>query len=305
VNRRGLAFGVILAGLLLMPSSALADRHHYVIDPGYTTQVSLRGTHGYRISVYAGNRRSVGLMVHKGGMRTEYRARQASYGKYGTIARFPGFGEIRFRFMANGRSHPVSPAPWCEGPDGQLLEGRVVGGIRFVGEEKYTSVSVRRAKAEVETWPRMRCRDREPDGRRRARRLTATFYAFNNARPNIIFSVKRYSKRFRPASRQVEFGVYTASIGNGVAIYRSFRVTADRSTVVVPDPKGSPENVLFRPPPPFSGTATFQRDPESVFTWEGDMGVQFPGIEPLLLTGPTFTTEYCAQSGCAHQEVAE
>ncbi len=262
-------------------------------------------SNGYRASLFAGYRGGVGVKVRKGGVTTEYRTQGARYGKYGTLAKFSGFGQVRFRFIPNGRQRQVPPPPWCDGPNGLVLDGRVVGQMRFVGEEKYTSLTVRRAKASVETWPKMRCRYLEPDGRHQAQKVTASFFAFNEVRPNTLFSVKRYSKRRRQASKQVDFGVYTSSFSKGVAIYRAVRIAADNSTFVVPDAEASPENVIFRPPPPFSGTASFQRTPESLFTWEGDLSVQFPGVEPLPLTGPKFAVDYCAQRGCAHQDVAE
>lgn len=305
MGRRTLILGLVVSCLLATSTSAATDSHHYVAHPGYTTHVALPASNGYEASVWVGYRGSVGVKVRKGGVMTEYRTRGARYGKYGTIAKFSGFGQLRFRFIPNGRQRRVSPPPWCEGPDGLLRDGRVVGQIRFVGEEQYTSIAATRAKAEVETWPRMRCRYLEPDRRHRHRKWAARFFAFNEAQPNVIFSVKRYSKGLRPASRQVAFGVYTGSFSKGVAIYRSIRIAAENSTFVVPDAEASPENVIFRPPPPFSGTASFQRTPESLFTWEGDLSVQFPGVEPLALTGPRFDIDYCAQRGCAHQDVAD
>lgn len=303
MSRRTLVLGLVVGGLLASPTSAAADSDHYIADPGYTTHVSLPASNGYEASLWAGYRHSVGVKVRRGGVTIEYRTRGSRYGKYGTIAKFSGLGQVRFRFIPNGHQRGVSPPPWCEGPDGLLLGGHVVGQIRFVGEEQYTSIAAKRAKAEVETWPRMRCHYLEPDRRHRPRKWAARFFAFNEAQPNIIFSVKRYANGLRPASRQVSFGVYTGSFGNGVAIYRSIRIVADNSTFVVPDPEASPENVIVRPPPPFSGTASFQRTPESLFTWEGDLSVQFPGVEPLSLTGPRFAVDYCARRGCAHQYV--
>jgi hypothetical protein len=296
---------LVVGGLLLIPASAAADGNHYIADPGYTTHVELPASNGYKASLWIGYRNEVGVKVRKGGMKIEYSTQGARYEKYGAVAEFRGFGKVRFRFIPNGRQRHVSPPPWCEGPDGMMLDGRVVGQIRFVGEEEYTSIAVTRAKAEVETWPRMRCHYLEPHGRHRTHRWTARFSAFNEAQPNITFSVRRYSKRLRPAARQVSFGVSTGSSAGGVWIYRRARIAADNSTFVVPDPKASPENIIFRPPPPFSGTASFQRTPESLFTWEGDLSVQFPGIEPLPLTGPLFAVDYCAQRGCAHQSVPD
>jgi hypothetical protein len=302
MSGRVAALAALLAGLLLMPAAAAADSNHYIVDPGYTTHVELRGTNGYRINLYAGNHHRVTIKVRKAGIVTEYQTQGVRHGKYGAAAEFPGFGRVGFRFKANGRQHRFSQPPWCEGPDGLALEGRILGRVRFDGEAKYTSVSVERAKAEVETWPRLRCRYLEPDGRRQRRKWTATFGAYGETLPSIEFTARRYSRQLRPASRQVVFNVFTGTRRHGIWIFRSARVVAANSTFAVPDPERSPENVILRPPLPFSGIGTFQRTPESVFTWEGDLSIQFPGINPLSLTGERFAIDYCAQLGCVQRE---
>ncbi len=290
--------------MLLIPASAAAaaDSNHYSVDPGYTTHVELQGTNGYRVNLWANNRDQVTIKVRKAGIVTEYQTRGETRGRYGAVADFPGFGRVSFQFKANGRHHRFSLPPWCEGPDGLALEGRILGRIRFDGEKKYTSVDVSRAKAEVETWPRLRCRYLEPDGRTRRQQWTATFGAFAETLPSIEFTAKRYSRRLRPASRQVVFNVFTGAREHGIWIFRSARVVADNSTFAVPDPEKSPENVILRPPPPFSGTGIFQRTPESTFAWEGDLTIQFPGLDPLPLTGERFAIDYCAQLGCVQRE---
>ena len=302
MSRRALGLTALLAGVLLLPSTAAADSNHYSLDPGYITHVALRGTDGYRVNLYAGYRGGVEIKVRKAGVVTEYQTQGATRGKYGAVAEFPGFGRVSFQFKANGRHHRFSPPPWCEGPDGVALEGRILGRIRFDGEERYTSVDVRRAKAEVEIWPRLRCRYSEPDGRRQRRKWTATFGAYGETLPSIEFIAKRYTRQLRPASRQVVFTVFSGSRKHGIFILRSARVIADNSTFAVPDPEKSPENVILRPPPPFSGTGIFQRTPESTFSWEGDLSIQFPGLDPLPLTGERFAIDYCAQLGCVQRE---
>lgn len=292
--------GLFLACVL--PPSAVADRNHYTAEPGYSTHVQLVGSNGYRINVSVGNRHWVTIKVRDDKSLTQYSTRGAKLGRYGASAQFPGLGQIRFRFAANGRRHRVPPPPWCEGPAGRMLEGRIRGRIRFTGEEGYTRVTAHHAKAEVETWPKLRCRYLEPNGEERSRRWAATFSAFRERSPNVSFSAHRFARHLRPLSKRVMFRASTGSLRGPMQILRSVSVTADNSTFVVPDPEAAPENFTLALPPPFSGTAAFQRTPESVFTWEGDLSVEFPGVEPMSLTGPDFNTRYCALRGCINQE---
>jgi len=283
--------------MLLAPSAMAAN--HYLSPAGYMTKVQLRGSNGYRVEVSTGRHHGVGIDVYRGGARTAYSIQGTGNGRYGADARFPGLGRVRFHFVPNGRKHRVPPPRWCEGPDGWLLDGVVRGRIRFTGEDGYTRVAVRRAKATVETWPKMRCRVMKPG--KRPRRWTAAFEAFREA-PYARFAVTRFARHFRPPAKRVVFSAEVFLARGRLRIFHSAFAATDASSLVPLDPKTAPENVTFVPPPPFSGAATFQRNPESVFTWEGDLSVEFPGAAPFALTGPAFSTHYCALRGCADQD---
>ncbi|HEY5710099.1 MAG TPA: hypothetical protein VIS51_11990 [Solirubrobacterales bacterium] len=85
-----------------------------------------------------------------------------------------------------------------------------------------------------------------------------------------------------------------------LTIYRHITVSAPVSTFR----DAHPEHLTASPPPPFTGTGTLARTPESVFTWEGDLSVQFPGLDPIPLAGPSFEPGYCLrESGCVRQDV--
>lgn len=283
----------------LSPAVALGAGH-YTAPAGHETRFSLQGSNGYRVDVWAGDRRFVTIRVGKGGSSAEYRARRSEIGRYGGRARFADLGQVRFRFVPNGRRRRVAPPAWCEGLAATVLEGAVVGRIRFRGEAGYTQVSVDRAQAEVEVWPRWRCR--YGGSRRGPRRRAATFDAFQENPPNIDFYVTRFKRRFSSPFRRVLFRVGTGALRGGVQIYRSAVAFADDSTFRVPDPEGAPENVVLEPPPPFSGTGTFHRTSESVFAWDGDLSVSLPGLESLSLTGTSFDTNYCAGKACVSQD---
>lgn len=100
---------------------------------------------------------------------------------------------------------------------------------------------------------------------------------------------------------RVVFSAATGSSTGPIDIFRRARILAPAAAFRVPEPDTYPEHVIFTPPAPFSGTGTFARTPESTFTWEGGLSIQFPGIDPLPLTGPRFETFYCALRGCATQ----
>jgi len=264
----------------------------------------LQGSNGYRVNVSASHRHRVTVTVRKGGLTSEYSVRGAMSGKYGANARLPGLGRVRFRFVPSGREGHIPAPPWCEGPAGRVIFGFVQGRIRFTGEGGYTGVSVQRAKAVVETWPKRRCRYLEEGGEGGSKAWMATFHAFDGG-SSVHFAFGRYKKNLRPRSKQVVFEVDASFFRRSVVIFHSVFVAADVSSFVLQDPEAAPENFTVTPPPPFSGTATFQRTPESVFSWEGDLSIQFPGTAPIALAGPSFYTNYCALRGCLNQDAPD
>lgn len=160
-----------------------------------------------------------------------------------------------------------------------------------------------RARAEVETWPRLRCRVLEAAPEGRSKEWDASFYAFSARPPYVEFFAKRLAKGQR--GRRVLFEAGTADRRGNLSIYRSAVARADLPAFRVPDWTSNPENIVLTPPPPFSGTGTLTRTTESTFAWEGDLSFQTTGIAPTPLTGPNFETRLCALRGCVHQSAAE
>jgi hypothetical protein len=292
------------AVLAFAPAISIANSNHYVVKPGYEMRVHLHSSKGYRLNLSTGPHHYVFLTFRKGDWRAEYRVRGTAIGRFGARAKLADLGVVRLRFRANGRQHRRSPPARCKGPDQIVHEGVVEGRIRFVGEGGYTRVSVTRARAEVETWPRLRCGYPKPGRGGGTRPWAASFRAASfQAVPDgyLQFSARRIARQGRDP-RGVEFRAIRGSIRGRVIAFHFVTASAGPSSFRVPEPKTAPENVVITPPPPFTGTGSLQRTPESTFVWEGDLSIQFPGMAPLPLTGPRFFTRLCALRGCVSQE---
>jgi hypothetical protein len=171
--------------------------------------------------------------------------------------------------------------------------------IRFRAERGYTSIRTHRVRAEVRSWPRLRCRflrlrQREPGE-------DASLHAFSPRAPAANFSATRFEPETRPRSRRIQFDAGVGDSSRAMAIFRSVSVAAGPSTFRQPEPETAPERLLLAPPRPFSGTARVERTPESTFTWSGSLRLHLPGIDPVKLTSPNFAAFFCAQRGCAAQ----
>lgn len=280
-----------------VPGSAQADGHHYLLPAGSVIHIELQGSDGYSIRIASNQRRRLILWATKAGMSTEYEVQGEHVGAGRVKAKLPGLGLISVRFFQHGPTRHPAAYSGCDGPRPTVRRGVVRGAIRFTGEGEYTRVDAHTARAETVEWARQRCRYGTSRHHRRRRNWTNFFEAFKSG---TYFSATKY----RPGTLKggdVVYDVTVASSRGHVQIFRHARVIAPASTFQIPEPRTYPEHVILSPPAPFVDTGTFSRTPESVFTWGGDLSVQFPGVKPISLTGRSFYTSYCALQGCIDQ----
>jgi hypothetical protein len=290
------AFVVAIAGCF--PAGASADGNHYVLPAGAFIETELGSSNGYSISIWARLGGEVGLTAKKGRIVTDYYVRNARVDANRVQAKLPGLGRISVRFHQRGRAHHSPAIAGCDGSRPTVRRGVVRGTIKFTGEREYTKVKTHQAHAETEEWARQRCRY---GGRHHHPRWTNRFQAWGGESPRVGFS----AEKLRPGAIQggrVVFRASTASSHRSIYISRRATVVAPTSTFLIPEPDTYPEHLILTPPAPFVGSGTFARNPESVFTWEGDLSIQFPGIDPLPLAGTSFNTGYCAIRGCIRQD---
>lgn len=295
-----MALALVLAVLSCFPASAGAGTRHYVLPAGQFTTMELEGSNGYRIRIFVGSRGYVALEAIKQGVHTEYESRGAHVSADRVEAKLPGLGSISLRFHQHGRARRSSPIGGCDGPRPTVRRGVVRGVIEFVGERDYTQVEADEADAEVDEWARQRCRyGSPPRGRHHRRKWTNALRVWGNGS-----GVNFFATKYRPGAIEGGRVVFTATastVRKSLRIFRRATVLAPASTFQIPEPDTYPEHVILSPPAPFTGTGTFARTPESVFVWEGDLAIQFPGIDPIPLTGPGFEPHYCALRGCVDQ----
>lgn len=130
--------------------------------------------------------------------------------------------------------------------------------------------------------------------------LCALVVVTSSRRPFVEFLARRYAAGIRPAARGISFEASLFEPGR-VSVNLAVWAAADTSTFRQPEPATAPENLTLTPPPPFAGSGSLRRTDESTFAWEGDLGVAFPGVRPVALAGPAFSTHFCALRGCVDQ----
>jgi len=264
----------------------------------------LQGSDGYSVHISSGPSGHLNLKVSKGWFSATYVTRDQLPAPDRVKAQLRGMGTVSVRF------HPRGPVrqpmtPYCSKRQRPTLQpGLVRGTIRFSGERDYFQVEADEAKASMEVPKKWNCRYAEkdvefdPSERDWVSKFTATG-------DGVFFLARRY----QPGALPTGDALYFTETGElfkktpdlpWLLIWREIKVPAPASTFQ----DAHPEHLTISPPPPFSGTGSLVRTPESVFTWRGDLALQFPGLDPIPLAGSTFEPGYCLREwGCIDQHL--
>jgi hypothetical protein len=285
---------LVLAALSCLPESAGAAAGPSPPPARQWLDIDLEGSDGYSIHLSVNPRQHLILQLSKGEFTAEYMTRDLDADADRAKAKLRGLGTIAVRFRPRGRvRHPSLPE--CGEGRPTVQPGIVRGTIRFVGEREYTRVAAHEAEAAIEDPVRWDCRfgsRSEWDPRRLdwISKLSAN-----------VEGVYFLARRYRPGVVEGGRVLYLAETGEAfrtksgrppLTIWRRVKVPAPLSTFR----DAHPERLVAAPPPPFSGTAAIARTPESVFTWDGDLSVQFPvSTRSVWLVPASSSTTACGK----------
>jgi hypothetical protein len=262
-----------------------------IVPPRRSSQLTVRGTHGFGITIrrIAGH---VELSAEQRIVSATYTVRRERGPLDGIKATFPGLGSVSVRFHPSGR--PKRGPAFCKGRRPLTQYGVFRGVIRFEGERGFTQIARQNARGFVYRSFKEACSSSRNSGgfpfyslaesARSGGRLTA-FNALRGIDENAILDSALYSA-FRSERR------------HGMTSVRFAIVSAGLDTFTIAGSPDRPESATVAPPPPFSGTATFQASPGTLAKWEGTLAVDLPGIETVSLIGPQFRPVLCRERRC-------
>jgi hypothetical protein len=298
----GCAILVCALAALALPASAAAKPGYYVSEPGIFSSIDLRGSHGYGVHIFGINRRHVWILVEKDAASAAYLWR-GRVTERAIEARLGKFGRVSVQLQPGSRSAVERKQRGCRGKAAVRREGRFAGVIKFRGEKGFTSVDVESARGTIYRSFRQVCkrvREREPQYQQPS---TTSLSAVSSRYPRAPwFSVFKQEPVRKAAFPGFEEALYTAHMTErqpGLGVVRSASITAEPETFAVTPLGTSPVTATVVPPPPFSGTATYEKQPGGAVTWSGDLAVELPGRGTFPLADSSYQAELCRSFACA------
>lgn len=300
-GRRLLSCATLLLALTL-PAGAAAKPGYFVLPAYRYAELSVHGSNGYQIRIDRQQPGSLSVVASKGRRTVNYFLPHVGGSTERIRAKLPRVGRLALRFHRRRTSRRRERWPGCTGGAQSIQKGVFTGTIRLHGERSYTAVSLHRAGGEVVSVEREVCK-RSGGGHERS--SEATFLLAGSRTPAGLLDLLSFE--FRPGLPDgAAFVSFNASldhhrgrmrIQNGVSAFSEdpgdFRVEGGRK----------PSSATITPPAPFTGSATFSRQPDGSISWSGDLEVELPGVGPVALTGPSFEPQLCVGDRCeGHSE---
>jgi hypothetical protein len=292
---RLLACAALLLSLAL-PAGAAAKPGYFAVPAYRSAELSMHGSNGYLIRIYRQQPGSLSVLASKGKRTVNYFIPHVGGSTERIRARLPGVGRLALHFHRRSTSRRRERWPGCTGGARSIQKGVFTGTIRLHGERSYTAVSLHRAGGEVVSVEREVCK-RSDGGHERS--SDATFLAAGSRTPAGLLDL--FSFEFPGLPDGAAFVSFNAAldhhrgrmqIQNGVSAFSEdpadFRVEGGRH----------PSSATITPPAPFTGSATFSRQPDGSIAWSGDLEVELPGVGPVVLTGPGFEPQLCVGDSC-------
>jgi hypothetical protein len=284
---------------LALPASVNAQSGYEVHRGDIKLILPVERKAGRVISVSASGRQGVQFTVEGSSSAIEYSTKGRASSRR-IEADFGALGRINVRLRLARSGPGVFRRPHCNGHDPVEGEGTYRGMIKFPGEDGVPKVSVthgrfyferrfrrvckrHREKVKPNPFPRLMRKIEEGilvvrgKGEGRSVRLEARIFAFrrNPTRSGGGFRVEVYERH------------------EAVRITRSTGGPFGRNAFVMSRRGKEPETVEVELSKPFVGRALYSGSHGSPSSWTGDLSVDLPGVDDVLLTGAGFSAVLC------------
>jgi len=289
--RRSLVLSVAAGVASMLVVSTAAAKPGYFVFPAYrTTELTVKGSHGYTLHAE---------QLRRGGAYLLASRRQDAVGYFLPHARAQ-FGEIRAHFPGVGRIavsfHPRSTYrervfPGCTGEATTIQKGVFTGTIELQGENGFTAVHATHAKGEVVEAGREVCKRSGDHGE--AFDGNTLFAVARRGSSTVAVSATEFPTRSIIEPSDLFFRAFLWRRRAGMYIQNLAFAHTKKPSAFAVDEGIWPASATIAPPSPFVGTASFGREADGSLSFTGNLTAELPGIGRVTLAGPRFKPVLC------------
>jgi hypothetical protein len=291
---------------LLVPQAASAKPGYYVTKPWHAQTLHLKGSNGFDFMIFSLGARRLGLVAARFdravGQSVTYNVPRLASGPDEIRASLGKLGRIALRFRPSGPPRAQrEPGGECKGRDATQQTGVFTGTLRFRGELGFTTVRTSSARGHVFHSFKQVCRrpqEKAEGGPVESKAVSLSAY-IDGSPEKASFSAYEFGPESMLGPESTSYSASVSERRGQMSITRSTDVFAEPSTFMVGSPTVKPATAAVAPPPPFAGTATFDRGAGKGHNWNGDLSVNLPGRGSVSLAGPPFTARLCQSLACA------
>jgi hypothetical protein len=315
-----------IVGALALPAGAAAKPRRTRQKASVTAQLSLRGSHGFRLELSAFSPSDTTLSASSrasqdGIVSVDY----FSFSRHNRRSVFDGklnvrvgrLGHFRGRFVPTSTEAKHETFNDCKGKPTTYEKGYFVGSFAFHGERGYTVVHTHKARGSVTRQPAETCT--EPGGppwhesahetrETRERERGETHLLAADKRADVLFQAYREETKDQMDPAQTSFQVtvnHRPKVGRFSVAYSAVVFGSDPGSAAAfqtPDLAEPPAEATIDPPAPFSGSATFHLLDPKTASWTGDLAVDMPGLGKVPLAGAGIDAGLCKAGGTSCTE---
>ncbi|MGC1852662.1 MAG: hypothetical protein WA687_09520 [Solirubrobacterales bacterium] len=250
-----------------------------------TVKLDLQASNGLRAQLETSDEGMVTLELRRKDELVSYEVK-GEVTESGLRIRFGRLGLIDAAFTPTGTLSSTEPPEGCTGEPRTLRDGIFTGTIEFTGERGYTRIAASQAAGSMSVVSQWQCPE-EPtpfalaarsrfDGQKGEK--SASLHATGRQCMCAFYAGVYYAKG---RGRSI-FYAAKAERREGIEIIRTSGARAGGSAFAFDHEAGT---ATLRPPPPFSGRATFIDRPGRDL-WHSTIRIQLLGIAPLSIQGP-------------------
>jgi hypothetical protein len=292
---------ILLAGALFLTFASTAPAAMAAVpiheNSAHSPTLAIQGSNGFEFGITrSGRYLFIGTWSHRAHAGVLYITKGGVPAANGVEAHLGKLGDVSVRFKPSGPRKRLHGYPsTCEKT---ATRGHFVGSIDFTGELSYTEVHAHRAKGEltithgdcdtfnrpsVLAQPLLKGEKSAISAHSRDHSSDIAFSCSHGKDDEIgPFNSADTNRRY--------FEVWVSTRYRSIGVNRIVQVSsADPASLIFDD---AAETATVAPPPPFSGSASYEKLPSSGprwGSWFGTLSVSLPGLaDPVAIAGPSF-----------------